>query len=108
MHFLYVCNEKCCIMSEMSDEICQVNPFPLHEKLAVKYTPVCINAWGHHLFSRRGGGLEFLSGTNYLFQPDSNFTTCLHKIVPDVNYLFYSESGRNYLFQKKFSPPPGD
>ena len=43
-----------------------------------------------------GGGwqMEFLSRTNYLFQPGSlkisNFITCLYKTVLEVNDLFHA------------------
>ena len=33
------------------------------------------------------------------------FSTCLYRTVLDINYLFHSESARNYLFQKYSSPP---
>ena len=36
----------------------------------------------------------------------SNFITCLHRTVLEVNYLFHAGSARNYLFQKYSSPPP--
>ena len=57
-----------------------------------------------------GGGLEFLSLTNYLFQ-SGKFQILLHVYIEQfikVNYLFHADSARNDLFQKYSSPPPED
>ena len=51
----------------------------------VRWTPFILR----FISTRFGGALEI-----------SNFITCLHKKVLEVNYLFHAESVRNYLFQK--------
>ena len=48
---------------------------------------------GHHVISRRGGGVESLSQTNYLFQPGralktSLFIACLYTTVLENNIFF--------------------
>ena len=60
-----------------------------------------------------GGGLEFFSRANDLFQPGSaarwKFHILLHVYIEQLlKWLFYftQESARNYLFQKKNSSPP--
>ena len=54
-------------------------------------SPICLKPLGDDLsissLRRRGGGLEFLSGTNDLFQH-----VYIHRKVLEVNYLYHTES----------------
>ena len=59
------------------------------------------------------GGLDFLSRTNYLFQPGSAahlkfdyIHVYIYRAVLEVNYLFHAESARKLFIIKKNIAPP--
>ena len=68
---------------------------------------------GHHSISRGGGGVEFLSRANYLFQPSSaarwKFQIVLHVYIEQlylfIYYLFHTQSSPEIIYLKKTSPP---
>ena len=50
--------------------------------------------------TRLGGALKLLNFITCL--------SCLYRTVLEVKYLFHAESARHFLFQKYYSPHPGD
>ena len=72
-------------------------------------------ALGGSPFNLQGGGVEFLSRPNDLFQPGSAARwKCQYMFIhvcveQSLKYIIHTESAQNYLFQKNNSrPPPGD
>ena len=79
------------------------------------YTTKNISSKGGPLFNLQGeGGAGVFVANKFLFQPGSaacwKFQIYYMFIITanKVNYLFYAESARNYLFQKYSSPVLGD